>query len=449
MWKFCLTFLLTFSALAAGEDLSLRQAADLLTQHNPVLQQKKLDSEISHKQWGQARAMYLPEVNFTQSWIDSNNPVYVFGSLLNQQKFGPDNFRIDALNNPDSLTDYSSKFQLGWLLFDFGKRESRVNIAATGSRMADLQQQAVRANYLQELVRRYYAVSLAKQRLDVTESALKSAESRMNQAQQRFDQGMSVKSDLLSAEVFVSSARQQRIDADYQNRLAIAALRELLATDAAPTWETKGLEEREFPDPGLPALEQQMKENRPELKWVAEARKQSSSQVKVEGTDFAPSLQAWSAYEWHGSSFDYSGSNWGAGIELRWNLFRGFSDALQLSEAKLRNRQMEEKQREMENAFRLELQTAYYHYQSAVEKYGVAKGALDQAAENERIYSERYAAGLVSIQDSLAAENSYKETRLMVSQNLYDVYVAYAQLLAAAGQSERILDTFEKTGVTP
>jgi outer membrane protein len=449
MWKFCLTILLGCSTFSFAEDLSFRHAADLLVQQNPSLQQKKLDSEISRKQLGQARAMYLPEVNFTQSWSNSNNPVYVFGSLLNQGRFGSENFRIDALNHPDALTDYASKFQLGWLLFDFGKRESRINIAATGTRMADLQQEAARSSYLQELVRRYYAVSLAAQRLEVTDSTLKSAESRMNQAQQRFEQGMSVKSDLLSAQVFVSSAQQQKIDADYQSRLAIASLQELLANKDPANWQTSALEEREFTDPGLPALEQRMLETRPELRWIAEARKQSSSQVKMEWADFAPSFQAWSGYEWHGSSFDYTGNNWGAGIELRWNLFRGFSDALQISEAKLRYQQMEQKQKELENAFRLELQSAYYRFRSAVEKYRVAKGSLSQAEENQRIYSERYAGGLVSIQDSLAAENAYKETRLMTSQNLYEVYVAYAQLLGAAGQSQSIVDTFGKTGVTP
>lgn len=449
MWKFCLTLLLWLSTSSYAENLSFRQAADLLIQHNPALQQKKLESEISQKQLGQARAMYLPEVNFTQSWSDSNNPVYVFGTLLNQEKFGAENFRIDSLNHPDALTDYSSKFQLGWLLFDFGKRESRVDIAATGSRMADLQKEAARSSYLQELVRRYYAVSLAAQKLEVTDSALKSAESRMNQAQQRFDQGMSVKSDLLSAEVFVASARQQKIDADYQNRLAIASLQELLSNDISVNWQTAGLEEQNFDDPGLTALEQQMRDNRPELKWVAEARKQSNSQIKMEWADFAPSLQAWSTYEWHGSSFDYTGNNWGAGVELRWNLFRGFSDALQISEAKLRNQQMEQRQKELENSFKLELTSAYYRFQSSIEKYRVAKDAVNQADENRRIYSERYAGGLVGIQDSLVAENAYKETRLMASQNLYDVYVAYAQLLGAAGQSQRIVDVFEKTGVTP
>jgi len=449
MRNFFLALLVLIGGRAFCEELSLKQAAEILFQNNPVLQQKKLDSEISQKVWNQARSGYLPEINFTQSWTNSNNPVYVFGTLLNQQQFGTEDFRLDSLNHPNSLTDYSSKFQAGWLLFDFGRRESRVSSAAAGFRMSILQQESAKAAYLQELVRRYYAVSLSNQRMEVSGSALKSAESRMEQAQQRFDQGMTVKSDLLSAEVFVATARQQQIDADYQNRLATAALQELLANGETSNWKTDDLTELELPDPGLESWEEQMKANRPELKWIAEARRQSGSQVKMESADFAPSLQAWSAYEWHGPSFDYSGSNWGAGLELRWNLFRGFSDALQIAEAKLRARQIDEKQKEMENGFRLEIQTAYYRFRSALEKWRVAKGATDQASENQRIYAERYAAGLVSIQDSLSAENAYKETRLMTSQNLYDVFVSYAQLLSAAGQSEQIVEVFGKPGAMP
>ncbi len=66
-----------------------------------------------------------------------------------------------------------------------------------------------------------------------------------------------------------------------------------------------------------------------------------------------------------------------------------------------------------------------------------------QAAESKRIYADRYSSGMVSIQDSLQAETAYNESRLMHAQNLYELYVAFAELLGAAGKGDEI----EKIGV--
>jgi outer membrane protein TolC len=68
----------------------------------------------------------------------------------------------------------------------------------------------------------------------------------------------------------------------------------------------------------------------------------------------------------------------------------------------------------------------------------VAAATRQQAEENRRIYAERYAGGLVTIQDLLQAETALKETRLLYSQNLYDMYLTYAELLSASGKAEEI-----------
>ncbi|HEY4492362.1 MAG TPA: TolC family protein, partial [Acidobacteriota bacterium] len=333
---------------------------------------------------------------------------------------------------------YVSKLQMGWLIYDFGRRENRVSSARSGYRIATLQEQAFVVSLLQQLVRRYYSVSLAWLRLEVTDEALKSAQARLEQARERVQQGMVVQSDLLSAEVFVASRTQENIEARHQHLLALAGLQEILGNTEAANFNTADLKEKQFAEYDLASWREELNAHRAELKIVKEVQQLAGDQVASERSDFLPSLQAWSAYEWHGTSLSYSGENWGAGLELRWNLFRGFSDALQFSAAKLMQKSAQEKLRETENALWLQLQTGYYGYQSAKEKWKVAVAAVQHASENRRIYAERYASGLVTIQDSLQAETAYKEARLMLSQNIYEMYVAYADLLAAAGKVEEL-----------
>ena len=58
----------------------------------------------------EARAGYLPRVDVAEAWQRGNNPVFVFGSLLSQQRFTMANFALDALNHPDPLTNYHAAF---------------------------------------------------------------------------------------------------------------------------------------------------------------------------------------------------------------------------------------------------------------------------------------------------------------------------------------------------
>ena len=160
--------------------------------------------------------------------------------------------------------------------------------------------------------------------------------------------------------------------------------------------------------------------------------------MRADKSNYFPAIQAWSNVQWHGETFHYTGDNWGVGFELRWNLFRGFADREQLAYATLLEQSSREKQRETENALQLQLKQAYYHFQSAKEKLAVSSAMVAQAAESKRIYADRYSSGMVSIQDSLQAETALNESRLMHAQNLYELYVAFAELLGAAGKGDEI-----------
>jgi outer membrane protein TolC len=422
-----------------SEELTLQSAAAMMLERNPVLAQKRLQVEASDKRLDAARSEYYPRVDFSQTWSRSNNPVYVFGTLLNQRHFGPENFAIDSLNDPDPLSDYSSRFQLGWLLYDFGGRESRIGVSDAAASIADLQQQAVRTALLQELVRRYYAVSLSQHRVDTAEEHLKSAESRRAQALDRVDQGLAVSTELLSAEVFLARKKQEKLDAENNFLLAQAALKELLGGSGMPPFETDPLSEKKFSEHPLSWWAERMNNNRPELKIAAEGKRLASAQVSGSRATFLPALKAWSAYEWHGENLDYSGKNWGIGAELSWNLFSGFSNSAQYSAAKLQEREALEKEREVQNNLALQLESAYYKFHNAQEKWRVAAAVLDQATENKRIHADRYSAGLVSIQDTLQAEADYSESKFYYLQNLYEVHVARAELLGAAGMPDQII----------
>ncbi|MCI0415401.1 TolC family protein [bacterium] len=421
-----------------AETLTFAQAVSQMFQQNPALAQRKLDSRVSENRWRQSRAAYLPRLDFLQTFHHSNNPVYAFGTLLNQERFSQQNFAIDALNHPDAVTDLSSRFQVGWLIYDFGKRENQIHSAKSEYDIVTLQEESARILMLQELVKRYYALSLASHRVDVQKEAVRSAESLLQQAENRVATEMAVQSDLLTAQVFLARKVQERIDAQNQQKIAIASLLQLLGRDDEADVITSDPPEPHFMEQPLSWWQEQMQQFKPEWKLVSEASKMASFLIRRERANFLPVVQAWSSYEWHGESFSYTGNNYGVGLEVQWNLFKGYSDSRELAIAKLREQSTMERQREVESELILQLKAAYFQFQSAKEKLAVSKAAIQQSSENKRIFAERYAGGFATIHDSLQADTAYNETRLLHSQNLFDAYVSYTALLAAAGKGEGI-----------
>jgi ferredoxin len=99
------------SALRAEEMLTLAQAVQRALANNPELAVDVSARTAAQSLVKAARAAYLPRVDFEQSYTGSNNPVYVFGTLLSQGRFGQANFDLSSLNSPGALGNLQTLFR--------------------------------------------------------------------------------------------------------------------------------------------------------------------------------------------------------------------------------------------------------------------------------------------------------------------------------------------------
>ena len=89
--------LLVSAAALGGEPLSLPQAIAMALKSNPLVAASEAGEKEAEARIRQARSGYMPRVNFSESVQRSNNPVFVFGSLLTQHQFTTDNFALGPL----------------------------------------------------------------------------------------------------------------------------------------------------------------------------------------------------------------------------------------------------------------------------------------------------------------------------------------------------------------
>src|SRR5579863_4026832 len=88
------------AAVARAEDLSARDAVLKALANHPSLSAAAAATQIAAAKTAEMRGARLPRVNWTEEWQRSDNPVYVFGSLLDQRQFQAQNFDLGSLNHP-------------------------------------------------------------------------------------------------------------------------------------------------------------------------------------------------------------------------------------------------------------------------------------------------------------------------------------------------------------
>ena len=428
------TFFVSLSQADEPEALTLSRAVDTALKQNPLIRITLSGREIADAQLREMRAGWFPLLQFNETVTRGNNPVFVFGSLLEQSRFTQRNFQLPALNNPDALTNFRTAITLRQTLFDQLQTYTHVIQARLGQRQADLQMAMVEQQLRFEVIRAYYGVLVAHSRKDVTEEAVKMAESDLKRVEDRFKVGLVVESDLLAAKVQSAEFRQQRIDAEGDVAVAYAALNTVLGLPVDTSQRVTGeLAKKNF-DPGRKEeLLHLALLHRPDY-----VRAGYSVQINKEGVagakrEYLPRLDFMAAYGGSGKDLSSGSSDWSVSAGFTLNLFDPGRGA-RVGKARAAESMASAEQEHLASQIRLEVIRAHQQFVSSRERLTVAEQVIDQAAETHRIVQNRYREGLTTITEVLRAETALVRSRLNLVAARYDHYVSYAHVLLSIGK---------------
>ncbi len=421
---------------AEPSPLTLPQAVQIAMEKNPLRKAAIADTKAASADIREARSFLMPRLSFSETATSGNDPVYVFGSKLRQQRFTANDFTLNQLNTPSPYGNFSTRFGGTWNLFDsFASwhgitRAKQMNEAATHQLDRTNQEIVFRA------VRAYYEVLLAAKQLDVAQQSVKTAQAIAERSQARFDSGLVVESDLLTAKVRLAARQQESIRATNDLELARAQLNLAMGMPAETTFQlSESLSEHSLPVPVLAEVEKQALANRPDLKRVdAEASAQHQG-VAIAKSSFGPRVNAFAGWELDNPTFvaGGGGNNWLGGVELQIDIFQGGAKRAELS----RQRALEEKVIAMKqvatDGVRLEVRRAYYDVDASRQQVEVARAAIAQAQESLRINQDRYESGVTTITDLLGAEESNRRSQTDYWEAVFHFHTSYASLELASG----------------
>jgi outer membrane protein len=421
--------------LGAQEPLSLSDAVSRAMENNPDLAVDAPGQEAARLDFKAAKAGYLPRLDFEQSYQAGNNPVFVFGTLLSQQKFTGNNFALPALNSPDPIDNLQTRATLQQNIWDFGRTRNRRDQARLGIEMADQAHQDHLRQILFAVFDGYYSTSLARTALETARLAVRSAESIESQAKGRVESGLTVEADLLRSRAFLAAAKQQEIQAQGQLETAQAQLNRLMGKPLSNAiGETAPLAPARITLPPEDLLISEQKQHRPDYQNLLAELHQAELAVHSRQKEYLPVIAGYTTWEADNPSLsEYGGNNWSAGVSMRWNLFAGGSDAAQLEAARKRVEQKRRQISAMESAMAFEIRRAVVQYRTAEQQVKAAQAAESQSEEGIRILKNRYDAGLATMTDLLSAEALRSSARTNLAEAIYRHRLSYAQVEFAAG----------------
>src|SRR5579871_4818664 len=228
MKKILLLGVLLATASLAQDQIGLKDAVRLALEKNKSIQAAGAASKAAEVQVTEARGGYLPKVNYAESWTRSDNPVFVFSSLLTQHQFSEENFQIWPLNRPGFLNNFQSLVTADQPLFDAAQAKHAVRAAELAKDIAGEDHRSTQMEVIAGVVRAYYGVVLSLEQLNAANQSKRSAEADLEQAQNVRAAGMSTDADVLSIRVHLARVEEQRIRRSADFDVARAALNEVL-----------------------------------------------------------------------------------------------------------------------------------------------------------------------------------------------------------------------------
>src|SRR6516225_1829564 len=304
--------------------LTLQQAVAIALEKNPQRKAALAETKAAAANVREARSFLLPHVTFFETAARGNDPVYVFGSKLRQQRFTTADFAPNLLNTPTPLNNYSTRFGGTWNLFDSFASWRGVHRAELGKEAAAHQLERADQEIVFSVVSAYDGVLLAKKDLEVAEQAMKTAQAILERSKTRVESGVAVQSDLLNAQVRLAARRQELIRAQNSLSLSRAELARAMGISADKEIEpVDTLTERSLPEASLEELEKQAMEKRPDLKRIQSEEAAQQQSVAIAKSSFGPRVSAFADWEADNPTFvsGGGGNNRMAGIEVRMDLF--------------------------------------------------------------------------------------------------------------------------------
>jgi outer membrane protein len=435
------------STVARSETLDFEQAVQRALAQNP-------DIIAAGAQVGQAQAAVkqsegarLPKLTASLNLTRTNDALNAFGLKLSQRNatfndFGAAEFTGPAaldiapqnLNYPDPVNNFNARLEAQLPLYTGGMIEGYSEQAKAYLRAARQGDALARQKVTFDVLRAYEGVHTARAYVDVARQGRIAAESYVKTIGNLYRGGVTVKSDLLSAQVHLEDAKVQQTQAENAAQQALDQLHLMLGMPLAAPLDVGGDVEVRPLEGTLADYQAEALKSNPGLAALRNQLDAAQAAVKVARAGKYPQAGLLARIDTNDSTLGFEAHSYTVGGQVTWQFFDGGVTDGAIQRAQLSREELAAKLSQAENGISYQVADAWRHADEAQRRVMARELAVSQAEEAQRIVEKRYANGVTTITELLAAQAQLDKTRADLVAARYDLKVQRASARLAAGQ---------------
>jgi outer membrane protein TolC len=375
----------------------------------------------------QANAAVWPTLQLQSSYTRTDNPMMVFGSILNQRAFGEAPLGPIDFNDVPDLDNLNVRGIASVPLYAGGQIKAGRAGAKAGAEATRADADATRQALAFEVARTFLGALKTREFIRATEAAVQGFEQSLAIARKRHQAGTLLKTDLLDVEVRLAQAKEDAARARNGNALSLRALKNLLGVEDA---DFAIVEEA----PELTAPADSIAPRRPELEAIQHRERAAENAVRGAKGGWLPTLSAFGSLDYdYGTRTESDGGSYTAGALLQWSLFDGKLTRARVSEAQALRDTVAEQERKLRLAIEFEIEQARLNLNEASERLAVTAKAIEQATESVTLTRARFEQGLALATQVIDSETALTIARVRRAEAEADQRIAVAALRRALG----------------
>ena len=390
----------------------------------------------------------LPTVRFEAGYVKTTDPIGVFGSTLRQRSITQSNFDPARLNYPGAVGNYQGGIVVEQPIFNgaaWTGRRAALRAADAGRAMEDWTRMSTRV----DVVRAYYGVVLAVERVSTLRSAAHASRAHVTQAEAMVRQGLVTKSDALLASVRAGEIESDVAEAEGNVETARRQLAVLLGRDGN---EPLPVQTATLPSGdrirAVVAVDTAARSGEPRADVNAASLGLDAARADVARarSAYLPRVNSFARYDWNSADKLYAGDkNWTVGVMTSWTPFAGASE---IADAQIAAGHSTSAKAQAEAAManaRLDVQRTRTDLTVALARLTLAERAVLASAEAHRIVARKYEGGLATVVELLDAQAQETRSALGFAGTRYAAIAAAAERRRALGGDPATLEALDNS----
>jgi outer membrane protein TolC len=324
-----------------------------------------------------------------------------------------------------------------WPLYTGGRLQAVQTIAAGRADEAGAALQTSDDEIANQLAQRYFSVQLAREALRLRVAAVAVFVDHQGMAVKMERTGLISKVERLKADVAMDNATREAAKAKSDLEIAELALSRLLGRQAAVHPATPLFVHGETVGSLASFIDAAMASNAA-WKQIESKRTQAEGALKLQGSEYSPTVVAVANYNLNRGGGSYARANWLVGMSVSVPLVDRIDRAKMREAARLEQQRVEVMAGQASRDIPTLTENQWRTMENARLRFLSMRSSIELAQETLRLSRVAFKNGQATSSDVADASLNFTKARLEQAQAAYEYDLALAKLLGTAGQADRM-----------